>query len=202
MSLHSHWPLIPSSWIKYVVHDIKGVWNPATGLFGLTEVTPHANSPQVCTVVQRGALRGRCFHQPGQPPVIVPGSTLYQALWDECVTEAAGTRIAQGGGIPLLPVNPSIGVANGKLPITHFDTSAEPSEFGPFFWKRWIHNVGGNVDGWRDTVYVTLAENDPVTVVISYIFARGIGPVIYWRGVIQPGGTLKGTRHYCVDNGL
>ena len=201
MTFSTHWPLVVGSWIKYAVFDIEGVWDANTGYFGITKQTPHANSPQVCTVVQRGALRGRCFHQPGQPAIILPGNTIYQALWDGAVTEAAGTRISQSGGIPLLPVNPSVGASNGVIAVCHFDTVGEPREFGEYRYKRWIHHIGQPWANWPNTIRTSLAENDPVTVVISYIFAQGIGPVDYWRGEIQPDGTLKGTRHYCIGNG-
>jgi hypothetical protein len=201
--MHPHWPLTPGSWIKYAVFDIEGDFDPDSGYFGITKQSPHANSPQQCTVVQRGALRGRCFHQPGQPAIITPGNTIYQALWDGCVTEAAGTRCTQSGGIPLLPEKPVLGPSEGCLAVCHFDTDGEPVEFGEYRYKRWVHHIGQPWATWPDTIRTSLIENVPANVVIAYVFARGVGPVDYWRGELQPDGktVLNGTRFYCIGNG-
>jgi len=206
MILHPYWPLVPGSYIVYQVFDIEGTFDAATGYFGITKRTPHANSPQQCTVLQRGALQGRCFHTPGTPAVIKPGNTIYQARWGSDVTEAAGTKCAQGSGIPLLSDTMTPGhIVSGVLPITHFDNDGEPSEFGEYHWKRYTHHVGQPWASWPDTIRTCLLENLPgqKQIPIAYVFAKGIGAVDYWLGELQADGKtiLNGNQFYCIGHG-
>lgn len=203
-ALHPYFPCLPGSAITYAVFDVEGQFDPHSGYFGIMKQDPHPNSPQRVTVIQRGALRGRCFHNPENIPTITPGSTLYQARWGADVTEAAGTRVAQSGGIPLLSDVMTPGaVLEGGLAVTHFDIDGEPMEFGAYHYKRFTHHVGQSWAGWPDTIRTCILENKPgqLQIPIAYVFARNIGIVDWWRGELQSDGVTvrDGTRYYAVS---
>lgn len=203
--LHPYAPFIPGTSQTFSVFDIEGEFDSKSGYFGITKQTPHANSPQQISVLERGALRARVYHRPGTPPIIQPGVTLYQGRWQGDVTEVAGTCIAQGAGIPILSDLMEYGrVLEGDLPITHFGTDGEPLDFSSYHFKRFTHHVGKSWASWPDTIRTCLLENSvgQKQVPIAYVFAKGIGPVDFWRGELQADGktVLNGQRYYCTSH--
>lgn len=183
MTLHPYAPWTPGSWIKYDVYDIEGDFDPNSGYCGISKRTPHANTPQMETVVQFGDMRAVVSHLPGTPAVPGP-ATIHFARVGSQVGEIGGWKCAELPLIPLLDDAPAIGKTTGTCNVMHFNDAVIPTDRGVYHYQKFVHHIGqpwGPV--WPDTIRTALIENkapDPI-VSISYIWARAIGPVHRWR---------------------
>ena len=206
--IHPYWPLIPGSWIDYQVFEIEGVADRNTGAIGITKRTPVANSPQRITIAQGELpyMRAQCYHNPGTPVPTDQKSRLYEVAYNHNGIDYIGECGASNLQIPPIPVfresGPRFDVTSG---ITSYnaDGTVNPIPLKTLSTSHWVHGRGA-WGQWTDTIRCHLLEDNPQgynDAVYNYIFARGVGLVDFWFGVLNDAGVIQGTQYYGYRSG-
>lgn len=215
--MHPHWPLTPGSWIEYVMFDISGPYNPATGEIGITSQTIRPKTfwttgPRMRTTcvadpnAQIPAIR-RINSEPGTPP----GSSfknmgLYEGPWyPTALDKPVPPFIGESGGVnftctppePKLTMNP---VAGETFSLTcrfrGYATEPDSSQYAGDINCRYLtRHVAQPWGPYTDTVRTHLIERpgEAHEIAYNYVFQRGVGPVDWWWGIVyrNPDGTHR-----------
>lgn len=227
--LSPYWPMIPGSWIESVMFDIRGNYNPSTGEIGITWQQPRKTFWTDSTEMRTTCIIDRNAQVPAvrringpvgvvlSPDMDMRGQGLYEGPWFPAPgDDQVPPHIGETGGVdfictppePKLTLNP---VAGQVFDVScHYRSFARESADVPY--AGWIdcrhitHHVGQSWGQHADTVRTHLIERPGAAheIAYNYVFARDIGPVDWWWGVVGHDGgalTVAGWRIYATKWG-
>ena len=200
-----YFPATHRSRITYQVFQIEGVYDPPSKTLSVTSRTPApTNGTQIIWCVRVPSPQPTVFMVttlPGQPePTADNIDALYRYTYLVNGTWDAGDDFPYVGEansqLPfqaILAINPVVGeVHNMQSRINSFTNGQADPEW--VFHYQYATVSKGAWGPWGDCVRTSCIENDgtgAAIVPINYVFARGIGLVNYWKGVVAPDGTLE-----------
>lgn len=202
--------------IDYDVMKITGKYHPENMLLDvITRVDAPENSKQsvkCLRVPMEGPSMYLCSYLTGEPePTLdtlkdtLPFPYLINGKWEPAdgsvgwLGEANVVRPYQA----LLTINPVVGeVITQDANVMWFNDDGQVIP-GVFKYKYSTLAVGpwGN-NTWPDTIRTGMIENydDPTKLAAyNYVWAKGIGPVNYWQGAVNPtDNTIEGYEYYAI----
>ena len=197
----SHHPYFPlRGWIKYAVFQFEGIYHaPSKQLSIVSQTTPPLNAVQIWKQVRLPSpfpVVATVTTLPGQPE---PTPDNMEALYPHYIQNGRwrssdGTQDWFGEANtlfpfqPILTTNPVVGEQFRVTSDNHgFNAAGVTDPTGKFTvdYKTMYH---GPWAGWPDCWMTAMVENPQLPEVVcpyNYVFARGIGRVDLWQGVLD-----------------